>query len=105
MSVLDRIFGRKVQNVDRLGFLGDRMPDENELNRVVSLYRQGVHDDLTAAMEKSKPGKRLNILTTNTASATPDAAAVDPDPGPAKESLREKYRRLKRQADELKKGE
>ena len=100
MSVLDRIFGRKVQNVDRLGFLGDRLPDENELNRVVSLYRQGVHDDLTAAMEKSKPGKRLNILTTNTPSATPDPAAADPDPGPAKESVREKYRRLLKEVND-----
>jgi len=71
---------------------------EDDYDFVLAEHKRRLHDDLTGAM---KPGKKIKVLTTNT--PTP---AVEPETEsePARETLREKYRRLKHQADELKKG-
>lgn len=109
MNALGRIFGRqgvKVINTDRLGFSGDRLPDEGELCRVIGEYRRRLHDDLAEAMEKSKPGIKLNIITTSNMNGkaakgpkVQDIAEPEPEPE-AKPSLRELWRRLKKQVDE-----
>jgi len=101
MTYLDRIFGRlgvKVNHdADRIGFLGDRLPDYDELAFMLAAMRPD-------PIQYVEGGKRLNIITTSTPAKAADPAevpAVDQADTP-RETLRAKWRRLKCEADALK---
>jgi len=109
MIYLDRIFERlgvKVNHdADRIGFIGDHVPDEDELDAILARMRP----DPIQYTEGG--GKRLKIITTNTpakaaypapASPAAEVLPIGNDPGPAKESLRAKYRRLRAEVESRK---
>ena len=92
---------------------------EDDYDFILAEHKRRLRDDLMAAMAKAKPGKKIKVLTTNTPQAVePDlesesrAKAGTPAPPwdrgratalpePARETLREKYRRLKRKMEEV----
>jgi len=100
MNYLDRIFerlGMKVNHdADRIGFIGDHVPDEDELDAILARMRP----DPIQYTEGG--GKRLKIITTNTPAKAPDPAPATAPPEPVRESLREKYRRLRAEVERLK---
>lgn len=79
---------------------------EGDAAVMIAEIRRRFHDDHFAHPKKG--GRKLNIITTSCASEGPTFHAIEdprPDPEPEKLSLRERWRRLKAAADELKKGE
>jgi hypothetical protein len=72
---------------------------EDDYDFILAEHRRRLHDDLTGAV---KPGKKIKILTTNTPTpAVEPEAESESRPDPVKETLREKYCRLKRKMEEV----
>jgi hypothetical protein len=74
MSIIDRVFGAlgAVVKSDhrRIGFLGDRLPDDDELDRLRSMMRPDPPNYV------KDHGRKVAVITTNTATA----AAIPPKP-------------------------
>jgi hypothetical protein len=90
--IVDRIFGRLgipvKHDAERVGFRGDRLPDDDELDRLLSMMRPDPPNYV------KDHGRKVAVITTNTPTAA-IKAAVDPiaKPKPKKKKTIAQLRR------------